>query len=108
MVDKKTPKNNVVDIFSGRLKSPEPTDMQWQLYVPPDFTEDDMNQIDLEDLATKVSYCDTQWEKIYEYTKFIEKVSHHMNMSMDVDNLKWLEADLLQIFVKLVDKKVDL
>lgn len=108
MVDKKTPKNNVVDIFSGRLKSPEPTDTQWKLYVPPDFNEDDMEQLNLEDLATKVSYCDTQWEKVFEYTKFIEKVSHHMNMNMDVDNFKWLEADLQQIFVKLVDKKVDL
>jgi hypothetical protein len=108
MVDKKTPKDNVVDIFSGKLKSPEPTDTQWKLYVPPDFNEDDMEQLNLEDLATKVSYCDTQWEKIFEYTKFITKVSHHMNMNMDIDNFKWLEADLQQIFVKLVDKKVDL
>lgn len=107
MVDKKTPKDNVIDIFSGQRK-PSPTEDQWKLYVPQDFTQDEIDEINLEDLATKIAYCDTQWERVHEITKFIEKVSHHMNMNMDVDNFKWLCEDLQQIFAKLVDKKVDL
>ena len=106
MVDKKTPKDNVVDIFSGENKStPTPRDDTYKLYMPKDASNDD---IDLEGLMDKVKYCDTAWEKVYEITKFIEKVSHHMNMNMDVENFKWLEEDLHEIFLKLVDKKVDL
>lgn len=101
----KTPKDNLIK-FPSTKEVKETFTMR--ALTPEDLEEiKNDTDLDLNRIVEEIEYVDMAYNKVFEYTKFIEKCSHHMVGSIDARNFRWLEEDLREIFLKLSEKKVD-
>ena len=104
-------KDNLIQFPTNKIKS------KWKPWSPKDLNVIDISEIDpdlkkevevsFDQLSNDIDTCDTSFNKIFEYSKYIQKMSHYMVTELDTDNLTWLEAELREIFLKLSEKKVD-